>query len=66
MYKDVVDKGIGDRCAVTFVMYAKSLAKQGDLPAAVGAIKKGLDNCALPISYLEVRAVRDMDMQIKK
>ncbi|XP_022662935.1 uncharacterized protein LOC111251034 isoform X1 [Varroa destructor] len=53
MYKDVVDKGIGDRCAVTFVMYAKSLAKQGDLPAAVGAIKKGLDNCALPISYLE-------------
>ncbi|OQR69543.1 hypothetical protein BIW11_04352 [Tropilaelaps mercedesae] len=53
MYKDVVEKGVGNQCAVTYVLYAKLLARQGDLAGAINIIKKGLDNDALPIAYLE-------------
>lgn len=63
VYKDAVEKGVGTQCAVTYVMYARQLAKQGNVSEATAVLKKGLDNEALPISYLEVRDYRSQATQ---
>lgn len=54
MYKDIIEKNIGDRLAVTYVLYARFLTRKGRLDDAVTVLKKGIELNALPLSYLEV------------
>lgn len=55
LYGDIVKNGIGRKCAVTYVMFAKQLAKKGHLFDAMAVISFGLEDDALPISYLQVK-----------
>lgn len=58
MYQDLIDKKIGDRHAVTYVMYARSLARKGRIDEAVTVLRRGIELNAFPLNYLEVSSVR--------